>query len=795
MVAPKSAGYSHLGAPNRDHARNDDVDPERDASTSSSTGSGFDVRTTKPITASTFAHEKVFPLLQRCKHEVEASLDTPFSYDALRNADLTWKYVTPLVTKLTTSDGKKKHKPPACLIYCLLVARVQFLQQAEGDLAYAGVNTARADLCELLAIKILSTYGTSSTSSEHLYVLTAPFNPWAGCTVDMFAARDVTPAALDALVAEGKDDATNALELAIGSQARRFVKSPLVQHVVKAIYEGDVMYSLESNHALITDNYKSKPVVEIYDWRSRPFLDHYRLRVPYIRKTLELVAFASVFVLFMIVQATYNLAHVTVAEVLFIVWSCGFALDEFAALYENGVSSYFLGAFNVLDSLYCLIFFVYLAIRTHALTTVAPDATSQWAFDVLSLAGCVLAPRLMVSLIPDHVVVMALGRMARQFALFMVLAALTASGFLVTFHILARGSWSVRQISWLMLRIWLSGAFLGFDAAQQFHPVFGPILMVAFAVLSQTLLLTILISLLSNTFAQVQTDAETEVANQLAVRTLERVKSDPLASYTTPQNLVAFAVLFPTRAAGASPRTVHRVHAFLARVLNLPTLVVLAVRTRFRAQSRSRSRKFGGGMTTTLTGFGGTVLRETQRVFERWTDYDWDEGGEAVRRVFEYDVDPRAYRTDAERLADAERAHAEQQQQQQRRRAEEDKKEEEGEQERIKKKKKEEEKQMDQDAHRAGAAGWDWRNFDGAKAAASKMKPSRTAGGTRHDAVADATAAEEGGAIAARLDRIEDALEILLTEMVRNRRSADGDIEGATTSTPTTASAGPTDDL
>jgi len=43
-------------------------------------------------------------------------------------------------------------------------------------------------------------------------------------------------------------------------------------------------------------------------------------------------------------------------------------------------------------------------------------ALSQLAFDVLSLSGCVLAPRLMVSLIPDHVVVMALGRMARQFA-------------------------------------------------------------------------------------------------------------------------------------------------------------------------------------------------------------------------------------------------------------------------------------------------------------------------------------------------------------------------------------------
>lgn len=111
----------------------------------------------------------------------------------------------------------------------------------------SGVNTARADLCEILAIKMLSIYGTSSTSSEHLYVLTAPFNPWAGCTLDMFSTNEVSQEMLDEMVAEGKEDATNALELAIGSQARRFIRSPLVQHVVKAIYEGDVMYSLESN--------------------------------------------------------------------------------------------------------------------------------------------------------------------------------------------------------------------------------------------------------------------------------------------------------------------------------------------------------------------------------------------------------------------------------------------------------------------------------------------------------------------------------------------------------------------
>lgn len=119
-----------------------------------------------------------------------------------------------------------------------------------------------------------------------------------------------------------------------------------------------------------------------------------------------------------LVDPAYNLSHLNIAEILFIVWSIGFALDEFASLYENGSSVYFYGAFNVLDSLYCLIFFVYLGMRVHALVggaSVDPDKR-QLAFDVLSLAGCSLAPRLMVSLIPDHVVVMALGRMARQFA-------------------------------------------------------------------------------------------------------------------------------------------------------------------------------------------------------------------------------------------------------------------------------------------------------------------------------------------------------------------------------------------
>jgi hypothetical protein len=210
---------------------------------------------------------------------------------------------------------------------------------------HSSVNTSRADLCELLAIKLLSAYGTAPNSFELLHVLTATFNPFTGATVESFAEEEgVDAEALEELEVFGKDLASNALELGIFSKAKRFVKSPLgtstslllhlsiskltpsphtVQQVIKAIYEGEVIYSPESTQfvssllhplreltssllhsALIQDNYKDKPVVEIYDWRRRPFLDHHRLRVPHIRARLEYGSFAIMLALFLVVQSS-----------------------------------------------------------------------------------------------------------------------------------------------------------------------------------------------------------------------------------------------------------------------------------------------------------------------------------------------------------------------------------------------------------------------------------------------------------------------------------------------------------
>lgn len=84
---------------------------------------------------------------------------------------------------------------------------------------------------------------------------------------------------------------------------------------------------------------------------------------------------------------------------------------------------------------------------------------------------------------------------------------------------------SLRSIAWLLTQIWFGNTSLSFNDAASFHPILGPVLLISFAAMSNTLLLTskhlikksfrktafsiflplVLISLLSNTVALIST--------------------------------------------------------------------------------------------------------------------------------------------------------------------------------------------------------------------------------------------------------------------------------------------------
>jgi len=126
-----------------------------------------------------------------------------------------------------------------------------------------------------------------------------------------------------------------------------------------------------------------------------------------------------------------------------------------------------------------------------------------------------------------------------------------------------------------MLDLWFGLDASGFENATKFHPVFGPVMMVAYACLSNTLLLTVLVSILSNTFATINDDATSEAMFRRVVLTIEGVKADSLFSYQPPINLIALCIMLPASYI-LSPRWFHKVNVFMIRLTSFPILLLIA---------------------------------------------------------------------------------------------------------------------------------------------------------------------------------------------------------------------------
>jgi len=124
------------------------------------------------------------------------------------------------------------------------------------------------------------------------------------------------------------------------------------------------------------------------------------------------------------------------------------------------------------------------------------------------------------------------------------------------------------------------------DLIEQFHPLFGPLLMVLYACLSNTLLLTVLVSILSYTFSTISADAAAEAMYRRAVYTIEGVKADAIFSYQPPLNLFALAFMLPSSYI-LTPRWFHKVNVFMIRLTNFPILLAIALYERQTRHTRA----------------------------------------------------------------------------------------------------------------------------------------------------------------------------------------------------------------
>lgn len=188
----------------------------------------------------------VWPILQMIRSDINTTIDTGLSWEELTGHELNFAVVRPLAVKYS------KLKSPA-ILYAMLLTRIHFIREADRDLAYQNINQTRSDLCEILAIKLLRTF--AADGSELVVALSTPFWPLAGSSDQV----------LDLAQRRGYDcehfpnqQSSSTLQLAIYSQAKKFIATPLVQKCVDGIWNGQIVLGNSSagRGAIIEDSYK-----------------------------------------------------------------------------------------------------------------------------------------------------------------------------------------------------------------------------------------------------------------------------------------------------------------------------------------------------------------------------------------------------------------------------------------------------------------------------------------------------------------------------------------------------------
>ncbi|KAJ5690828.1 hypothetical protein N7462_005220 [Penicillium macrosclerotiorum] len=410
----------------------------------------------------------------------------------------------------------------------------------------------------------------------------------------------------------------NALEVAGIAKAMRFLSQKVVQRVVNDIWRGEIVF-----WDSLTVHSTKKPHIF-----NRKTADPYsRLRVPLYRKMFEAGFFLSFLFLYYAVLVERKETGIGFFEAFLDVWIAAFAYDELSGIVDAGVLFYQMDfwslwnmgiigvgfAFIIASKLnnppglkFCLAMIEPLRVKRNEKADGRQSGVIGLAksdsmildisFDILSLEALFLVPRIcsLVSLnsyfgsliranvSPDQIPV--LKEMTKAFFRFLPVVVVLYIGFLTTFTMLARDRLSLKEMSWLLVKVFFGYAVKEIllntpvvacpTIGKMISPIFGYGLMLIFVSMTNILLLSSLISLMSMSLEGVMLHAREEYLFQLSIYVLESSNSRRLTYFMPPLNLIPLLCIRPLRLF-LSAGTVRRVRIVLLRATHLPFVMLL----------------------------------------------------------------------------------------------------------------------------------------------------------------------------------------------------------------------------
>ena len=195
-----------------------------------------------------------------------------------------------------------------------------------------------------------------------------------------------------------------------------------------------------------------------------------RLRVPKYVKVFEALFFFVFLAIYYGVLVQRIGTQISALEAILNIWLFAFAYDEMSEFIDAGLF-YYADFWSSWDLAIILTGLAYLVTRIIGLVTDNKE-TTEIAFDILCLEAIFLVPR-SFSLLSLHpyfgVLLPCLKEMAKDFVKFMTVVLVLYLGFLTTFILLARDTFTLREMSWILLKVFFGASFIGFVSQITHH--------------------------------------------------------------------------------------------------------------------------------------------------------------------------------------------------------------------------------------------------------------------------------------------------------------------------------------
>ncbi|PYI11813.1 hypothetical protein BO78DRAFT_303036 [Aspergillus sclerotiicarbonarius CBS 121057] len=493
---------------------------------------------------------------------------------------------------LLYSLADNSHNP--CIISALMILKWQFSNDAENDW---GLNESRGYACEYVAWQFLCHIDQRETIEYLLEELKVPVQSGINITQAERGTSGFASAAGESFTQEGERtplllssssslyrffggnrrtggsldihepgsnasaiDAyelerlsrffgLNALEIATIAHAKRFLSQKVVQKVIDNIWNGEIVFwdSL-SVHSKKKPQFFNKRTADPYS----------RLRVPVYRKAFEAAFFVSFLFLYYAVLVERKPTGIGLFETMMYIWIAAFAYDEVSGMADAGMLFYqmdFWSAWNM-------------AIIGTGLAFVITSESFAHPFQILTRELSRICS--LVSLNSYF------GSLTKAFFRFIPVVVVLYLGFLTTFTMLARDRLSLRQMSWILVKVF-----------------FGLI----FVSMTNLLLISSLVSLMSMSLEGVMAHAREEYLFQLSIYVLESSNSRRLTYFMPPLNLIPLLCIRPMRLFLPAEH-IRRVRIVLLRATHLPFVALIWAYESSRRYVSRRNSQFPPTATT-----------------------------------------------------------------------------------------------------------------------------------------------------------------------------------------------------